>query len=121
MLHLSKTDLHQNILCSHRGQCHQCRDQEEEDRKYLGNRRDLIRISRKADKGRIDISVQHIPLRLLQFRHFLSGVVQFLFRIGECLMERFPRIVSLHIRIDKENPPTGTQSDTIGVSLTLPQ
>ena len=42
-------------------------------------------------------------------------------RIGECLMERFPRIVSLHIRIDKENPPTGTQSDTIGVSLTLPQ
>ena len=42
-------------------------------------------------------------------------------RIGECLMERFPRIVSLHIRIDKENPPTGTQSDTVGVSLTLPQ
>ena len=40
--------------------------------------------------------------------------------IGECLMQRFPRIVSLHIRIDKENPPTGTQSDAVGVSLTLP-
>ncbi len=42
-------------------------------------------------------------------------------RIGNCLLERFPRIVSLDIRIDKENPPTGSQSDAVGVSLTLPQ
>ena len=41
-------------------------------------------------------------------------------RIGNCLLQRFPRIKSLNIRIDKENPPTGTQSDAIGVSLTLP-
>ncbi|MCR4922030.1 MAG: dihydroneopterin aldolase [Bacteroidaceae bacterium] len=42
-------------------------------------------------------------------------------RIGERLLERFPRIESLDIRIDKENPPTGSQSDAVGVSLTLPQ
>ena len=42
-------------------------------------------------------------------------------RIGERLLRDFPRIVSLTLRIEKENPPIGALAEGIGVSITLPQ
>lgn len=41
------------------------------------------------------------------------------YRMGRRLLSDFPRIVSLNIRIDKENPPCGVCVDNIGVSLTM--
>ncbi|MDE5561760.1 MAG: dihydroneopterin aldolase [Bacteroidaceae bacterium] len=41
------------------------------------------------------------------------------YRTGQRLLSDFPRIVSLNLRIDKENPPCGVCVDNIGVSMTL--
>lgn len=41
------------------------------------------------------------------------------YRIGHKLLAVFPQIVSLSLRIDKENPPCGVSAKAIGVSMTI--
>ena len=40
-------------------------------------------------------------------------------RIGHKLLTTFPTILSLSIRIDKENPPCGANAESIGVEIRL--
>ena len=41
------------------------------------------------------------------------------YRVGQRLLADFPTIYSLTVRIDKENPPCGVCTDSIGVSLRM--
>lgn len=41
------------------------------------------------------------------------------YRVGKRLLKDFPSILSLCIRIDKENPPCGVSAKEIGVSLRM--
>lgn len=41
------------------------------------------------------------------------------YRVGQRLLNEFPLIQSLVLRIDKENPPCGVLVDAIGVSVKL--
>ncbi len=42
-----------------------------------------------------------------------------LYRVSQRLLHDFPRIHSLRLRIDKENPPCGVCADRIGVSIAI--
>lgn len=41
------------------------------------------------------------------------------FRVGQRLLSNFPSLISLTLRIDKENPPCGVRVDRVGVEISL--
>ncbi len=40
-------------------------------------------------------------------------------RIGDSILSRFRSVSSIHVKIEKENPPLGIQVQEVGVKLTL--
>lgn len=41
------------------------------------------------------------------------------YRMGQRILQDFPAVQTLNLRIDKENPPCGVSAESIGVSLCL--